>query len=540
MFRKSFSPAPLICIFSNIDKEASERPISVDTMVKDKIRLRYSGLLVFTSKILSLATGFGFVLMITRSISGKEFGIWGNINDILGYFTLLNFIVPFWVTRFVSREHAGSAKTGLVSNMLMSVASALIYIALFPIIMSVLHIDSAYTVPYIVLSIIIIQAYAVSAFEAILIAEKPHTLGYGLLVSETFKVVLGFILIIQLKMGLEGVVYTIVCASAIQVAFYLKLTANILKESINWNYVKEWLKASPILLYNTVGSRIAAFTLIFLFVYGELARGYFQAVTIITAIVGYSLFLASALYPKLLSQVNLDPSLARADISTSFKMVLLCAIPMAAGAIVLSDSYLAILSDKVDYTSARIVLSILALSTLVSTLSQVFYTIVVGVEKIDAKAKIAFRQLKNTRLFQVFTLPYIQSAIALPATFFVLFYIAKTPLEAVTYFAYISLIVELIMLLCRFVLARKCLSFSFPWKSVMKYVLASTIMVAILIILPHPEQLLQTVGITMLGALIYFGTLIAIDHETREMARSTMNVITSWLSKIRSKQASKG
>lgn len=506
-------------------------------MIKDRIRLRYSGLLIFISNILSLATGFGFVLMITRSISGKEFGIWGNINDLLGYFILLNSIIPFWVTRFVAREHAGSAKTGLVSNMLTSIASALIYIALLPIIMSVLHVGSAYTVPYIVLSIIIIQTFAISAFEAILTAEKLHTLGYGLLVSEICKVVLGFILLIQLKMGLEGVVYTIVCANVIQVAFYLKLTANILKESINWNYVKEWLKASPILLYNTVGSRIAAFTLIFLFVYGELARGYYQAVTIITAIVGYSLFLASALYPKLLSQVNLDPSLARADISTSFKMVLLCAIPMAAGSIVLSDSYLAILSSATaDYTGARIALSILALSTFVSTLSQVFQMIVIGVEKIDAKAKIALRQLKNTRLFQVFTLPYIQSAIALPTTFFALFYIAKTQLEAVTYFAYISLIVQLIMLLCTFVLARRCLSFSFPWKSVMKYVLASIIMVAILMILPHPERVLQIVGITILGVLTYFGTLLTIDHETREMARLVINVITSWLGKGKSKQ----
>jgi len=51
-------------------------------MAKSEIRLKYSGLIVFASRLLSVATGIAFVLMITRSVSEKQFGIWGNINDV--------------------------------------------------------------------------------------------------------------------------------------------------------------------------------------------------------------------------------------------------------------------------------------------------------------------------------------------------------------------------------------------------------------------------------------------------------------------------
>jgi len=497
-------------------------------MTKGKIRLKYSGFLLFASKILSVATGFGFILMIARSVSIEEFGIWGNINDILGYFVLLAAVIPFWTTRFVSREHAGSAKTGLIANIIISIASASIYLALLPIITSVLNIPSVYTILYAVVSVQIIQLYVASAFEAILLTEKPQTIGYGLLVSETCKVILGFILIIHLKLGLQGTIYTIIIAGTAQATLYMKLTANSLKESMNWSYLREWLKASPVNLYSIVGNRIAAFTLIFLFMYGELARGYYQAAFTVASIIGYSAFLTSALYPKLLSQVSIE------DISTSFKMILMGAIPMTAGAIVLSNSYLSILSSVgKDYTEAGIVLSLLALSTLVASISQIFYTIVVGVEKIDVKAKIPFRQLMKTRLFQMFTLPYVQSAIALPATLFALVYVAKSPLEAVIYLTVIGLIIELIMFLCRFVLAWKCLVFSFPWKNLAKYIIASAIMVSVLIVFPHSERLLPTMGLTALGAIVYLVILAAIDRETREIAKSTMNIVTSWISKIK-------
>jgi len=486
-------------------------------MVKSNIRLKYSGLILFASNILSVATGIAFVLMITRSISAEEFGIWGNVRDLYNYFILLAGVLPFWATRFVAREHAGSAKTGLVANIFVSIASASIYLALVPTILSVLQISSGYAILYTIISIQILELYTTSALEAVLLAKQPQTIGYGLLISEVCKVILGFTLIIQLKLGLQGALYSIIISNVIRIAFYMKLTAKDLKESVRWSYLKEWLKASPINLYNIVGDRIAAFTLIFLFMYGELARAYYGAAFTITTVIGYSTFLAYALYPKLLSESN-----AR-DISISLKMVLMVAIPLTVGAIALSDSYLTIL--ELVYRDATPILLVLAINALCLVISGVFNTVVMGTERLDAKAKISFRELPKSRLFQIFTLSYIQSAITLPTTFFALFYIAKTPLEAATYLVLISLIVNLAMLLCRYAIARKCLTFNFPWKGVTKYIIASAVMATPFYIIPHPTTLLLTVGLTVLGGIVYFAILAVIDWETRGLIRSVISEV---------------
>jgi O-antigen/teichoic acid export membrane protein len=489
-------------------------------MVKSEIRLRYSGYILFTSKLLSVATGLAFVYMITRSVSTEEFGIWGNVSDILNYFILLATVLPFWTTRFVAREHAGSARTGVVVNIFISIASASIYLALLPTILSALQITGTYTILYFIISILILELHTTSALEAVLLAKQPQTIGYGLLIYEVCKVALGFTLIIHLKLGLLGATYSMITSYIIQIVLYMKLTAKELKESVRWTYLREWLKASPINLYNIVGNRVAAFTLILLFIYGELARSYYGAALTIANVIAYSTFLSYALYPKLLSKT--DPK----DISTSLKMVLMPAVPMTIGAIILSDSYLTILSP--DYAEAKLVLSVLAIYIFILSLSQVFRTVVMGTEKIDAKAKIPFKQLIKTRLFQIFTLPYIQSVITLPTTFFALFYIAKTQLEAATYLALISLIVGLAMLLCTYVIARKCLTFNFPWKNSAKYTIASVAMAALLYIIPHPTRLLLTVGLTILGGIVYFAVLAVIDWETRELIKSVMSEVKSW------------
>jgi O-antigen/teichoic acid export membrane protein len=479
-------------------------------MSRKEIRLRYSGLIIFASRLLSVATGLAFVLMITRSVSPEEFGIWGNIGDLLAYFILLSGIIPFWATRFVAREHTGSAKTCLIANVLISIASVLVYLALLPTILSAFQV-STYAILYVVVSIQILELYTIAALEAVLQVIQPEVIGYSFLITEVCKVALGFVLIMILKLGLLGGILSIIIANIVQIAFYMKLAIKELRESMSWSYLKEWLKASPINLYNIIGGRITSFTLILLFIYGELARSYYQAAITIANIIGYSTSLAFALYPKLLSQTDTE------DVSTSFKMVLMYAIPMTTGAIILSDSYLTILSS--DYAEAKLVLPILVVTTFNASLSQVFNTIIMGTEKIDAKAKIPFKQLIKTRLFQVFTLPYIQSAITLPTTFFALFYMAKTQLEAATYLALIALIAESAMLVGRYAIAQKCLTFNLPLKSIAKYTIASSIMAAFLFAVPHPERLTSTIALTILGGTIYFATLATIDQETRELIR---------------------
>ncbi|NIO36954.1 hypothetical protein GTO27_04540, partial [Candidatus Bathyarchaeota archaeon] len=110
-------------------------------MAKNEIKLQYSGFIIFAAKMLSVATGLLFQLMIARSTTKSEYDLWFNLNDILAYFTLLATAIPFWTMRFVAREKEGAVKTGIIANLLISAIATAIYISLVPFITSSLNIS---------------------------------------------------------------------------------------------------------------------------------------------------------------------------------------------------------------------------------------------------------------------------------------------------------------------------------------------------------------------------------------------------------------
>ena len=91
-------------------------------------------------------------------------------------------------------------------------------------------------------------------------------------------------------------------------------------------------------LEQNLGTGIRAiFILLFLFG-GQATRGEYQAVATFAGIAGYSSFLAFALYLKLLASNSLE------DVASSFKTVLMFAIPMATITMIMSESLLTILN----------------------------------------------------------------------------------------------------------------------------------------------------------------------------------------------------
>ena len=488
-------------------------------MARNEIRLQYSGFVIFAAKMLSVATGLIFQLMIARSATTQDYGIWFNINDLLTYFTLLAAVLPFWAMRFAARAEEGAIKTGVITNLMISIAATIIYIPLIPIITSALGVNPKYTPLYILISAQIIEIYLINALEACLRAKKPQTLGYGLLIAETFKVVLGYVFIIKLQQPLQGAIISLTLAIAMQTLFYLKLLWKEMKQNVKWAYVKEWLKGSVANIYNVVGNQIAAFIFIMLFTYGgETARSNYGAAAQIANIITYSSFLAFALYPKLLTEENSQ------DITTSLKTVLMFAIPMAAGALAIPDSYLTMLKD--EYREAWPILMVLAIDALVATLSMLFSYVLYGLERLDEKAKISFKKLAKSRLFIGFSLTYIHSAITIPTAFYVLTnYTQNQPVPSALAVAIINSTARFAMFLILCAMVRKMTEIKIPWKNITKYLFASAIMATIIYTIPHQTRIYATLSLTALGGIIYLALLMVIDKEARTLAHSVWQEI---------------
>ena len=488
-------------------------------MARNEIRLQYSGFVIFAAKMLSVATGLIFQLMIARSATTQDYGIWFNINDLLTYFTLLAAVLPFWAMRFAARAEEGAIKTGVITNLMISIAATIIYIPLIPIITSALGVNPKYTPLYILISAQIMEIYLINALEACLRAKKPQTLGYGLLIAETFKVVLGYVFIIKLQQPLQGAIISLTLAIAMQTLFYLKLLWKEMKQNVKWAYVKEWLKGSVANIYNVVGNQIAAFIFIMLFTYGgETARSNYGAAAQIANIITYSSFLAFALYPKLLAEENSQ------DITTSLKTVLMFAIPMAAGALAIPDSYLTMLKD--EYREAWPILMVLAIDALVATLSMLFSYVLYGLERLDEKAKISFKKLAKSRLFIGFSLTYIHSAITIPTAFYVLTnYTQNQPVPSALAVAIINSTARFAMFLILCAMVRKMTEIKIPWKNITKYLFASAIMATIIYTIPHQTRIYATLSVTALGGIIYLALLMALDKEARTLAHSVWQEI---------------
>ncbi len=203
--------------------------------------------------------------------------------------------------------------------------------------------------------------------------------------------------------------------------YYCYLLRGLLREKANWSYLKQWFKGSPAVLFNALGTQLMSFVFILLFLYaGSEARAYYQAALSFTTIVGYASSLAVALYPKLLAN-----SCSEAEVGTSFKTVLMLAIPLAALTMVMAVSFLTVLN--ISYGVAWPVLIVLTVDTLIVLLTNFYGSCLMGVEAFDVEGRISLRELVRSKIFKVFTIPYIQAAIALPTIYFAL---TQLPVDA--------------------------------------------------------------------------------------------------------------
>ena len=498
-------------------------------MAGKEIRLQYSGYVIFAAKIISVVTGLIFQFMIARAIATEspEYAIWGNINTVLPYFTLLSGIVPFWVLRSVARKKEGAIKTGLTINLLFSVITTAAYLIIIPLFLPVFLSEGGVSNPavylpfYLIAAVQIIEVHLMGLFESCLQARTPQSVGYGLILQQVFRVIIGYVLIIQMGQPLLGAVVSTIIALAVQVVYYFKLLAGELKQRIQWGYVKEWLKGSVLIVYSVVGGVIANFVFIMLFYYGGYASmEIYYAALQIANVITYAGFLSYALYPKLLTEKRGE------HVTSSMKTVLMFALPMTVGAISLSSSYILLLRPGMAmYPGVEWVLVVLAVDSMVTVVSGIYASVLTGVETVDHE-RLTFKSLVRSKLFKFYSLSYVHFAITIPITYYILTtYALHQPFAAALSVCLINAIVRLGMSLVLVVMVRGTFKIAIPWKSIAKYSMASAVMGVVLFLLPYTDRISTTLAWTALGGLVYLALLMAIDKEARELPKAILREI---------------
>jgi len=485
-------------------------------MEKKEIRVQYSGLIIFAAQLISIATGLAFTLLLTRNLTHEEFGTWTLMFDLVAYFNIFSGLFPFWAVRFMARNKEGVTKTVLASNFAMSGISMIAYLVLLLPLTAALGVNPALILTYAVASVYILNTHLIAASESILRAKKPEKLGIGLLVSEVSKVSLAYSLSFVLGQIFLGAMVGFLIGGVLQMAYYLKLLSADLRQAIHFSFVREWAKGSTATIFGLIGTQIANFVFILLFVYGGhgVARADYQAATSFAAVIGYASALALALYPKLIAESCFD------EVEASLRLMLMFALPMTILTIVMSPSLLTILN--VSYQPASTVLIVLAADALVMVLLVFYQFVYIGTEKLDEEATIHLGELVRSKIFRVQAMPYLQAAITLPPVLYVLTNLVTESSQLALIIAVIILFAHIIELALAYVWTIHACRVTFPWVSVSKYIFASAIAGSVLFLLPHPTTVLLTLVLLTAGVGLFAAITLLIDKYARELVKAVL------------------
>jgi len=477
-----------------------------------KVRIKYSGLIVFSSKIFSVFTGLLFTIMITRNLSINDFGVWQYLSLILSYAVFPAGLIPYWATRFYARG-CPVAKATIISNMMLSFPSFLIFLLTAPLASTVI---SAKLFLFYLISIQIFLIYLSTSLESLALAKQPYLLGYEIISFELAKVVLASVLFITSNLKLENVISTLILAYLTQcltLLFFLRKEFMNKEENLNWNIQKKWFFNIWLPLFNSFPAFIGGLDLFILAVLTKSAvsLAFYKVAFSIATVISHSLSTTIGLYPNLLKGGG------RKDIEETLNFFLIFAIPMTFGAVFLAKPILHIF--KPEYEDASMLLVFMAPQFLLKSLTHIFGDVIVGVEKVDKGEDTSFKALLKSKLFKWPLLNYVRNIIALILTYIFVFLTLNRFSSNFTLYAAFScllanIIADFFLFAKSYSTSIKAMPFNFPLNKLFKYCLASIIMVIALKIL-NPIKSFETLFTIGVGATIYFACLFLTDFESR-------------------------
>ncbi len=438
----------------------------------------------------------------------------------MSLFALAGGLFPFWTTRFVARGKEGAIKTGIFANLVLAFVTSAVYLSFIVPIMNTFGVSNTFLPIYLLATLQIVNTFLIAVFEASLRAVKPQAIGFGLLIEELVKVSLAYVLIVVFNQLLLGAMISLIAGAIVQTVFYFWLLKDQLKGAINWSYLREWLRGGSVaFVYSAIGSQLMNFLLYILVYYsGQAALGYYQAAVTFSTVIGYAFSFTFALYPKMLSQE------CPTDISDSLKTMLMLALPIATITLTMSSSLLTVL--KTDYAPASPILMLLTFDALVVLISQFYSQCLLGLETLDIGGKISLVQLARSKIFKVYTMPYVQAAIALPLLYYALTKIVfDNPIQAALVTVGLSIGVHFGAFISLYLIMRKSVKMPIQGKSLIKFTFGAVLTGLILAGLPQTSTLLVTFGKALLGVTIYSGLLYAIDSDARKLVSQVFGEI---------------
>lgn len=431
-----------------------------------EIRVGYSGLINFVIGLIRIFTGFVFVLIVTRLLSPEEFGTWNLIVGLIAYVMIIHQIISFWVTREISRDEK-SGKTTILSSSILSVIGIAIYIGIAYFVVAKTSVEQN----VLLFAIAIIPGqFFYSILSAINLGYKPQASGYGLIILDFTKIPIVLILLYHLEMGVIGVILATVIGNIVSSVILAIFSKNKIRDSIDKNFLKNWLKRSWLPFFPSMISIIFHLDiLIFTIIMGSTEGvGYYSAALVIANLASYAGLITIGIYPKLLRDEN------REFLQSMFTRTLYFLIPLGIISIVFARPGLYALNPVYEIVSIATIF--LTFRIILFTIFDVFSSFLKGIEKVDVRES-KFKEYFRSKLFLIPMLQLLQYSIYVGSLTIVLLLFSSTKsfVDLILYWSIISFVTQIPFTIIMSLYVKKNFVLKFEYSSFLKYLFAGII-----------------------------------------------------------------
>lgn len=502
-----------------------------------KVRLRYSGLVNYITIALSLFTGFAFSVMVTRRLKVEEYGLWSVISSLAAILCYPHLLYGYWVTRSIARGVKDAVKTGLYLSLIFVLSLTPLYA-----LTSVLYVFmlGQHTTIYFLLGLLYFYCvYFWYYWGSVTKGLAPELWGYGLIVGEVIKVSTGYLLLVVLRIGLIGVIFTLIISfTAMNSVVLIGIKGfNALSSSckISSLLIRRWLKNLWIPLIDLMSNTLlSSEQLVISAISGTVIPSAFLQVSRVTTLpISYGSALASGLYARLLAKVRVE------DLKEVLRMIFSINNFALVTELILSVPILSLFNPK--YVEGTHVVILLAITAYFDVLIQVFNTTLTGIEAVDIKEETSFRDLLHSYLVKsplVITLRNF-SAIVLSALLLGTNLFLEPPNQAAA-MASSWLMTSIPTLTILAIMVKRELSDFMPWKELGLSFLANLPVITYYLLLRVYEVRVQVFSrdfITLLShilvaGIVYVVVMLLVSEWFRNLFISVLNYLRRYRRKL--------
>ena len=495
-----------------------------------KVRLKFSILINFVMRILSLSAGLLFTISVTRKLSVEDFGTWTMLFKYISYVLPFAAIFSYWLPRTISRGF-NTAKAGLFLSIILGLTASIAYMFIG---WGASTFFNQPLIPLLIATIIVLQEYLYRGLLNIALAHAPQYRGIAIFTIRAAQAISALGLVVFLRLGLYGAVIAAIIGRSCGLLLLFVVNSKVISSSVfDFSIVKGWIRKSWLPLYGNLVLMLSSLDVLIIrgIVGSEEPIAYYGISMSVLGIAMMSVHVSPALYARLLAKRDVK------DVFEAFWVSYMLLIPMVIGIFVYTKPILAIYNIK--YTVAVWIVRLFALAALFRMFSTILATTLGGFEYRDLVENISLRE---TVLFKTPTLRLVITAIYLLVIVTTSYIFGQDSLVIGSCwgFAYLLRFLLLTCLLDR--LLRKEFNIRLPYsdftKTIAKFLLSSLTIVVLSMLFPVEPQisiwklLEDFVPILIISVLAYFSTLYLVDTKFRTFFKTGVRYVVKEVLKL--------